>query len=64
MEDLSSVLPEHGAELDPWSTTLWLIAQTPDGDWLVQVNDDLVCTATAEAIGEVGPTGWGREEEW
>ena len=64
LEDLSSILPEYGAELDPWSTTLWLIAQTPDGDWLVQVNDDLVCTATAEAIGEVGPTGWGREEDW
>lgn len=64
LEDMSSILPEHGAELDPWSTTLWLIAKLPDGNWLVQVNDDLVCTATAEAIGEVAPTDWGREEEW
>lgn len=64
MEDMSSVLPEHGVELDPWSVTLWLIARTTDGDWLVQVNGDLVCIATAEAIGEVGPKGWGRVEEW
>lgn len=63
MENLSAVLPEHGAELDPWYTRLWLIAELPDGDWLVQVNGEMVCTATAEAIGVVGPTGYGWDEE-
>lgn len=64
MEDMSAILPEHGAELDPWSVELWLIAKLPDGDWLAQVNGDLVCVVSQEVIGEVGPTWHAWEEEW
>lgn len=65
MEDMSAILPEHGAELDPWTTELWLIARLPDGGWLALVNGEMVCEAAAEAIGEVGPTyhAW-DEEDW
>ncbi len=50
---LAALLPE-GAKL--YSQDIWLVGRMPDGDWLVLVNGDIVCTGPAEAFTDVGPT--------
>ena len=48
----------HGA--DPadyrdYQCYVWLIGQLPDGGWLVQLNQDIVCTAPESAFHDIGP---------
>ena len=50
---LAALLPE-GAKL--YSQDIWLVGRKPDGDWLVLVNGDIVCTGPEAAFADVGPT--------
>ncbi len=47
-------LPEPLSEDDDYSTLAWLIGKKPDGDWLVLVNADALCTAPPDAFSDIG----------
>ena len=53
---LAQLLPQ-GARL--YDQDIWLIGRKADGDWLVLVNSDIVCTGPAEAFTDIGPTVYG-----
>ena len=47
-------LPEPLSEEDDYSALAWLIGKKPDGDWLVLVDTDILCTAAPEAFSDIG----------
>lgn len=47
-------------EEDFYSLDIWLIGQTPAGDWLALVDQKMVCSIPAELISETWPT----QHEW
>ena len=56
MEHLNEVLPGLPAPLseDDDSTLAWIIGKKPNGDWLVLVDADVLCTAAPEAFSDIG----------
>ena len=47
-------LPEPLSEDDYYSILVWLIGKKPNGDWLVLVDADMLCTALPEAFSDIG----------
>ena len=43
------------AELTDTTYLVWLIGKLPSDDWLIQLDVDTVCTASADAFRNVGP---------
>ncbi|MBR3740903.1 MAG: hypothetical protein IKN04_10695 [Clostridia bacterium] len=46
--------PEPLSEDDYYSILAWLIGKKPNGDWLVLVDADMLCTALPEAFSDIG----------
>ena len=42
-------------ELEDTTYLVWLIGKLPNGDWLVQLDADAVCTAPEDSFRDVGP---------
>ena len=38
-----------------WGFEFWLIGKTPAGDWLMLIDERLVCTVSPELVGETRP---------
>ena len=49
---LTGIDPE---ELEDTTYLVWLIGKLPNGDWLVQLDADAVCTAPEDSFRDVGP---------
>lgn len=47
-------LPEPLSEDDDYSALAWLVGKKSDGDWLVLVNADVLCTAAPDAFSNIG----------
>ncbi len=63
LDDVELLLPGLTARLGwqeedtlpAWMLVIWLVGRTADGDWLVLVEEDYICTAPAEVITETTP---------
>jgi hypothetical protein len=58
-QHLRSVMPDISVSLDEFSNEVWLIGRSPDGGWLVSVNEQQVMFAHENAFSEIRPTEYG-----
>ena len=55
-EHLERVIPGITISLDESFNDVWLIGHSPDGKWLVSVNEQQVLFADEDAFSNIGPT--------
>lgn len=68
MDDWDALMPGAEMEWEPWQSNIWLIGKTEEGNWLVQIEMDLVTEWPETRFASTGPTEhtweyWDEDEE-